>query len=464
MQFVAALLIVSASGIAHGQESLPTAGDWPLERVKLTDGKSYQGLIESEAPSAIEFAEVRRNPGRPMNLVIRSIDRQDIESWERLPVAEQKTLRERIEQFRHRAGIEALRMGDLNVSALSRDGVLYWQYRGNWFSLESTADEQTTRRAIVRIEQVFLAYRQILPPRSQPLQRLQIMLFGETDQYRVFLRGLGLEISNPAFFLANFNLIVAGSDMNRFVAEMSKVRRQHQAVLEELDAQTAGAAARLKQLGDQLRAAGIPEDERQKVLKAETRKWEDQKKEVRQRIALVERKNAARFDEVAGQMFTRLYHEAFHAYLENYVYPQQRFDVPRWLNEGLSQTFESAFIEADSLRIDAPNQRVLAALQNDMKGASPLPLIELLEADAGTFLAAHQGSLSNSSRLYLYSWGLAYYLAFVEPKLNTDAFASYIDPRYRDLAPVERFEALVGMPLGEFEPRWRAAMLKLKGA
>ena len=39
-------------------------------------------------------------------------------------------------------------------------------YRGKWFSLDSTVDEPTTRRIIVRVEQVFTAYRQVLPPRS----------------------------------------------------------------------------------------------------------------------------------------------------------------------------------------------------------------------------------------------------------------------------------------------------------
>ena len=44
-------------------------------------------------------------------------------------------------------------------------------------------------------------------------------------------------------------------------------------------------------------------------------------------------------------MFRRLAHEAFHAYLETYVYPRQAYDVPRWLNEGLAQTFEAGLLE-----------------------------------------------------------------------------------------------------------------------
>lgn len=465
-QFALALAILTVAAPVLVAQSGPkdpaNSADWPLEKVRLLDGKIYQGLIMSEGPSTIELAEVRRLPNKPMNLVIHSVERKNIATWDRLPEAEQKVLRDRIEQFRYRGSIEATRMNDLFVEAQVRDDVLHWVYRGNWFSLDSTADEQTTRRAIVRIEQVFLAYRQILPPLTMPQQRLQMKLFGATDQYKLFLRGLGVDISNPAFFLANFNLVVAGSDMNNFVDEMAKVRRRHQEVLEEMDKQFKESQAEIKALGEQLLAGGIPDDERQKILKAETRKWDEQRNELRRHIIAIERKNALRFNEVAGQMFTRLYHEAFHAYLENYVYPQQRFEVPRWLNEGLAQTFESGFIEADTLRIDAPNQRALLALQEDLKGKSPLPLAELLGADASTFLVAHRGGVGNSSRLYLYSWGLAYYLVFVQGALNKTAFVDYITPGGGGLTDVERFEQLVGKPLDEFEEQWRAAMLKLK--
>ena len=64
-------------------------------------------------------------------------------------------------------------------------------------------------------------------------------------------------------------------------------------------------------------------------------------------------------------MFVRLFHEAFHAYLENYVYPQTDHDVPRWLNEGLAQVFEGGQLESGSLRLDAPDTARLKLLQED---------------------------------------------------------------------------------------------------
>ena len=142
--------------------------------------------------------EVRRVQGKPANLVIRPIDRKEIVSWKRLDPKERRVLSERVDRIKNRAVIEARRMEDLNLPAVRRSGTVYWQYDGNWFSLESTADQQTTRRAIVRLEQVFTAYRQMLPPRLQTSKRLQMLLFGASDQYREHLRTLCLDIGNPA--------------------------------------------------------------------------------------------------------------------------------------------------------------------------------------------------------------------------------------------------------------------------
>ena len=123
-------------------------------------------------------------------------------------------------------------------------------------------------------------------------------------------------------------------------------------------------------------------------------------------------------NEVAGRMFTRLAHEAFHAYLETYVYPRQVYDVPRWLNEGLAQTFEVGLLESDSLRIDTPNAVALAQLQSDLRSARPLELSELLGAGSNTFLSAHTSAGEAASR-----WKPAR-AAEIEPLVVCSSFGS----------------------------------------
>jgi hypothetical protein len=282
------------------------------------------------------------------------------------------------------------------------------------------------------------------------------------EQYRTELFELGLRIANPAVYLPDRNLILAGSEVNRFDFELGKVNRRHREIRAQLDALVAEAPARVKKLGDELKQNDVPAAERMRILLAEQRKWHDQKRTIEKQIAALDRQNAERFNEVTSRMFTRLAHEAFHAYLETYVYPRTVYDVPRWLNEGLAQTFEAGLLEADSLRIDAPTLVALERLKEDLRGPAPLALADLLAAGSEAFLGVHEGDGQTVSRAYYYSWGLAYYLAFDQGVLTSAALDAYVSPAAATLSPIERFEKLVGEPLAQFEPRWRKAMLALE--
>ena len=154
-------------------------------------------------------------------------------------------------------------------------------------------------------------------------------------------------------------------------------------------------------------------------------------------------------------MFARLNHEAFHAYLDMFVYPHDQHHVPRWLNEGLAQVFETGQLDGDSLRIDAPDRDRLARLQQDL-ATQPLPLAQLLTAQEREFLGPHGDG--SSQRHYLYAWGLAYHLAFQENLLGTARLDQYVTPAAQKLSPVARFEGLVNQPLPSFEQRWREAI------
>ena len=244
--------------------------------------------------------------------------------------------------------------------------------------------------------------------------------------------------------------------MNRFDTELAEVNQPtsaNQAAARRLGGRDAGTPQGVERGAAQ---NNVPLADRQKILAGEQKKWEDQRKTARKKIAALDRKNAARFNDVAGRMFTRLAHEAFHAYLETHVYPRQTFDVPRWLNEGLAQIFEAGLLESDSLRIDTPNWIALSQLQNDLRSSRPLELAELLSAGSDTFLSAHTADSEAASRFYYYSWGLAYYLAFEPGILGSSQFEAYLSPAAAKLPPVARFEKLVGMPLTEFQARWTA--------
>jgi hypothetical protein len=161
---------------------------------------------------------------------------------------------------------------------------------------------------------------------------------------------------------------------------------------------------------------------------------------------------------VTREVFARLYHEAFHAYVENYVYPEPGVTLPRWLNEGLAQVFESGQFEADTLRVDAPHPQRLSALQADLASGAPLKIAEVLTADEQDFLSGHTGKAGQ--RCYLYSWGLVYYLTFEQNLVRLDALDPYV-LNEEHLGPLARFTRLIGTPLPKFERRWREAMLAM---
>jgi hypothetical protein len=344
-------------------------------------------------------------------------------------------------------------MDAIPLGAVEIDGVLHHSYQGKWFSLQCTTHQDTACWLIVRIEQMFTAYRQVLPPRVHPQQPLRLRIFGSLGQYDAYLEPLGLKISNRAIFFPQKNLVVAGTELARYGAELAAIRARHQALRRQLK--------ELQRLGRQLRRQGTPAGQAKRLVGIEKRRIQAQIEKKLTDVAGSDRKNDQALGQVARQMLTRLYHEAFHAYLENYVYPPPRYDVPLWLNEGLAVVFEGALLDAGSLRLDAPNRAALERLKADLAGGPSLSLARLLGAGAGDFLVGPHASSASSHRHYDYAWGLVYYLTFQKQLLGSPALDSYVDGDAEKLSPVARFETLVKTPLADFEKAWHHYILEL---
>lgn len=435
--------------IAAPAQSPDAPGRWKLETLTLVDGTQYRGVVQSQHTEEIDFAEIVQPPGRPMYAVIRGIPRSQAARLEMLDDEEHAELLARFARFRHRAVIEAGRMDEV---ALRQRSERERTYDGPWFHLVSTADDEPTRRCVVRIEQMFRAYRTLLPPRIDQPPRLTVALYGSLDDYRDRLRGLDLSLDNAAFYSARERTIFAGSELNRFTERLLAVRRQHDEVQRKyarLDAEHVRSMAALR---GELKAAGFTDAEATAEIRQRRATFKAQMDQALAANAQQQRANEQKFAEVTGQMFTRLAHEAFHAWLDTFVYPHDQHDVPRWLNEGLAQVFETAQLDGDSLRIDAPDRQRLARLQADLS-QQPLPLAQLLMAEEREFLGPHGDA--ESQRHYLYAWGLAWHLAFHENLLSSQRLDEYVSLAQRDADPIRRFERLTGQPLAQFERRWR---------
>ena len=122
--------------------------------------------------------------------------------------------------------------------------------------------------------------------------------------------------------------------------------------------------------------------------------------------------NIKKFEEARHRLFRTLYHEAFHAYLAGYVYPPGDADVPRWLNEGLAQIFETAIVEAGELRVGHADAERLARVQAAVRKGEQVALADLLKSGAKQFVVAHGSDREVADRYYLASWALAFHLMF----------------------------------------------------
>ncbi|MEX2139541.1 MAG: DUF1570 domain-containing protein [Pirellulales bacterium] len=436
---------------------------WPLERIEFKGGRVLEGLLlPSTKPGYVRFESVGRPRGRPMYLIAQTYPEQSVAKIERLPPEQRVKLAQRLEQFKSQAAEEVAERSatdQLDLEKGEPSGARWVYQSGPWFRLESWTDEKMTRKSILRIEQIFAAYSEILPPRSKSQKQLRILLYGTMRDYHSFQKGLDYRFQNPAVYVPTLNVLAAGSELTAYANRLAEVDRRHAAIQARYDQLAAAMPAELRKLSEDLEKSGVPAAERRNTRLAAERKWKQELAEVRLRIQAIERSNIAQFDLVTGEMFARLYHEAFHAYLENFVYPQRQYEVPRWLNEGLAQVFEDGLLELGTLRLDAPSPKRLAALQADLQRAPRLVLAELLTADGGAFLVAHPTNAQVSQRHYLYSWGLAHYLAVREPILEVSRLDQYVDRRNQESNPIARFEQLIGMPLAQFEARWREEIL-----
>jgi hypothetical protein len=423
------------------EPAAPT-GAWKLEVLHLKNGRTVRGLVVSETPATVQFQDVRQSPGRPTHTFFTRYARDEVESIERLSPKEHEQLAARVQGLDPEGkGVKKWELElELKPAPWGKQPAGALAYRAEHFVLISDAREDIVRRAAVRLEQIYGAYARFLPPRRTAGEPTTIRLVQSLQEYQAILRERHRSLSNPGFYDPERNEILCASDLERLGDELQRVRETHQRLLKELKQQEAD----LRRLYHG--APPVP------LLRAIA--------ETRERIAEVDKSNDGKFKLATDRLFQLLYHEAFHAYLANFVYPPS--DVPRWLNEGLAQIFETALVEAGELRVGHADADRLQRVKAAVRGKELVPLDELLRAGPRQFIVAHASDQRVSDRSYLTSWALAFHLTFDRRLLGTKAMDEYVQSLRRGTEPREAFRRLVGQPLPQFEKAFHQYLLNLQ--
>jgi len=427
---------------------------WPMEQIELTGGEIRWGLIDSVDEQWVHWVEIRRPAGRPGYVVVRPVERSLVVRMVRLPETERQRLQSRVASMAFHARIETAQMEAIALQKQVRDGMPLFVYRGRSFRLETTLPEEMTRRLIVRLEQVFSAYRQLLPPRTAPRQTLRMEIFSSRIDYEEALRRYEVLLGNPAVFLPKENLVLAGTDLGHFAVQLDQLRQEHHRLRQELSQLRSELSKKLEELGRKLREQGVPRQEAAKILHRERAALDSQITQKLNEIQRVERNNGELFSKIMERTLRQLYHEAFHAYMENYLFPTAEYQTPMWLQEGLAMLFQEGVLEADTLRIDAPYPKAVEVIRSDQRQGTGMPLAQILSAGPSEFLQTPEQTLASANRYYAYAWAVVYYLCQAG-RLAPERLESYLSPATAALSPMERFVRLVGMSKEECEQDWQ---------
>jgi hypothetical protein len=432
-------------------------GEWKTEHLTLKNGRTYAGLMLKEPAEEIVFQVVKRKPGRAPVVFSARFPRSEIKRLDKLTGKEREELIGRINGLTAAGSLEdpRLKYPELKpavfVGSERKDGL---RYESDHFELFSNAGEDVVRRAAARLEQVYAAYTFHLPPVNRPAKpntTTRIYLFQSLPEYQAVLKGRN--IFNPAFYDSAANEIICAAELKPLAKQLDEVRRHQADQLERLKKQEAEVGR-------------LPKGEVQDRAR-------QQLQDARRELAAAGSRNEELFRVATRQLFHSLYHEAFHAYLANFVFPPDKGEVPRWLNEGLAQIFETAITDGNELnvgQVDPARLELAKALAN--KGALA-PLAELLKSSSAQFVVAHGQDRQAADRYYLTAWALTHYL-MIERKLlgsdNLDEFLAALngklDPvkgtRERPADPLEAMSKLAGTPIPQLEKDLSDYVLKLQ--
>jgi hypothetical protein len=396
---------------------------WTFDEFVHANGSTFRGLIVRESAEGVRFQVVTRRPGRPTVTLTTLFTPAEVGSLRRLPDNERAILKKRLAELDPSGAGERSQMAAITFKSAEwlgkADGAK--SFASDHFELITDANDEIARRAAVRLELLAAALTRYFPPVKREAGPTAVLLCTRPEDYATHLRGRA--ILNPAIFDPDANRIICGSHLKALSDQLAGTRLHHERQRRAIDEYETGVRRLYRD------------------SKADLERFLAAIAAERKRIDAAETANDLAFDRSTKQLFALLYHEAFHAYGRTSGHPI----LPRWLDEGLAQVFESAVIEAGELHVDTVDPARLKAFLAD-----PVPLKDVLTAKPSDFIATHAGQRQASERVYRGAYVHAYMLLVDRPIIGTDRFRTFVRTSEGG-DPVAAFENWAGMTAAEWD-------------
>jgi Protein of unknown function (DUF1570) len=406
----------------------PPEPAWKFDEVQLRNGALLRGVLLQEATEEIAFQVVYRQPGRPTMTLRTKITRREIANITRLKPEERAALSEKLSELDPTGDGERRRMEALELTRtalLGRENEA-WQYRSERFHLVSGATEDVTRRVAVRLEQLHAAFGRYFPARISEPKPITVLL--------------AARVVDPAIYDPQQHRIVCGSDLLKLSEDLQTTRMKHKLERDKLEKYEADLRVLYK--------SSKPELDRHLAVVVKER----------DRLRSVDRANDAAFGRATERLFALIYHETFHATMAEHADPNKP-ELPRWLNEGIAQVYETALLEAGELRIGHADTTRLSAVQKLLQIPGGFNVTELLRGSPEEFLAGHAGQRNSASQKYLMAWAVTHYLMFARGLIGGPEFEAYLAGQ---ADPVAAFVKWTVQEIEAFEKHLREYLERLK--
>jgi len=432
---------------------------WKMEALLLRNGARIEGLLLEETEQGYRFRQVLRKSGSPTITGTEDYGRNEVASIERLGAADREELKRKLadldrqrqlflasikqlDSTSEKSTIEGLKLRPRDwMGRKDRPG---WEFQSQFFELQTDAREPIAALMALQLEEVFRAISRLIPSRIAGKPTL-IQVWSNRNEFLEAVSQRSPSLAHPALFDAGANRILVGTELARIEKESQAIRTHHQSQIQGLNQRELEIA---RAFGGKL-----------------TQEYQDLFRRMRREVRDAEIQNDSMVRKGRNHLMQVLNHEAIHAYLVNWVFSPTSQPLPRWLNEGLAQVYETAFIEAGELRANWPDPIRLAAVRTLLKEGRFPALGRILTGTPDHFLArstAKQDEILASSEAYLASWMLTYYLVFEKRLIPGNSLDAYLSRLAKEGNPLEAFEAWTGEPVRVFEPKWRAWIQSVK--